>query len=59
MAKYEEYIKKLKELVDKDKAEDLIDELSASDEQRVELIQIKKEIATLKKECMKSKKLRF
>jgi len=38
---YEEYIKKLKELVDNDKAEELIDELSSNDEKRLDLIEIK------------------
>lgn len=41
VSEYEAYIKKLKELVDNDKAEELIDELSSNDERRVDLVEIK------------------
>jgi len=47
---YEGYIKQLKDFVDNDKAEELIDELSTNDQRRVDLIHMKEEIKKLKKE---------
>lgn len=47
---YELYIKRLKDLVDKDMAENLIEELTANDQKRVDLIEIRQEIKKLKEE---------
>jgi len=44
VAGYEAYIKKLKDLVDNDKAEELIDELSSNEDKRNDLIDIKNHI---------------
>jgi DNA repair exonuclease SbcCD ATPase subunit len=41
VSEYETYIKRLKELVDNDKAEELIDELSSNDERKIDLNEIK------------------
>ena len=50
IAEYEQYIKKLKEFVDKDKAEELIQELTQNDQKRTDLIEIRQEIKKLKDE---------
>ena len=55
---YEAYIKKLKELVDNDKAEELIDELSSNDERRVDLVEIKNQIFKLKEDVQIAKEKR-
>lgn len=55
VADYEAYIKKLKELVDNDKAEELIDELSSNDERRIDLVEIKNQILKLKEDVSLSK----
>ena len=55
---YEAYIKKLKELVDNDKAEELIDELSSNDQRRLDLIEMKKEINGLKSEVTGLRKVK-
>jgi len=44
---YELYIKKLKDFVDQDRAEELIDELSTNDQRRLDLIHMKEEIKKL------------
>ena len=56
---YEEYIKKLKDLVDKDRAEELIDELSSNEDKRADLLEIKAEILKLKSELGDAKNVRF
>jgi len=56
---YEAYIKRLKELVDTDRAEELIDELSSNDEKRLELIEIKNQIFRLKDKVGLSKENRI
>lgn len=58
VSEYESYIKKLKELVDNDKAEELIDELSSNDEKRVDLVEIKNEILKLREEVEGAKEKR-
>lgn len=58
VAEYEAYIKKLKELVDNDKAEELIDELSSNDERRVDLVEIKNQIFKLKEDVQIAKEKR-
>lgn len=55
---YEDYIKKLKKLVDKDKAEELIDELTKNDQKRIDLIDIREEIRKLKDEVDHSRRLK-
>jgi hypothetical protein len=47
---YEEYIKNLKELVDKDQAEELIDQLTKNDQKRIDLIDICDQVQKLKEE---------
>jgi hypothetical protein len=47
---YELYIKRLKKLVDKDMAENLIEELTTNDQKRIDLIEIRQEIKKLKDE---------
>jgi thymidylate synthase len=47
---YEQYIKKLKDLVDRDQAEALIDELTQNEQKRRDLIDIRQEIQKLKDE---------
>lgn len=59
VATYEEYIKKLKEFVEKDKTEELIDELTQNDQQRRDLIDIKEEIKKLKEEVDHSRKIKI
>lgn len=56
---YEEYIKRLKELVDKDKAEELIDQLTKNDQKRVDLIDIREEIKKLKQEVDGSRRIKI
>lgn len=58
VSEYEAYIKKLKELVDNDKAEELIDELSSNDERRVDLVEIKNQIFKLKEDVQIAKEKR-
>jgi hypothetical protein len=56
---YEAYIKKLKELVDSDKAEELIDELSSNENRRLDLLEIKAQIFKLKSEVNQAKEYRL
>lgn len=58
VTEYEAYIKKLKELVDNDKAEELIDELSSNDERRVDLVEIKNQILKMKEDVQVAKEKR-
>ena len=55
---YESYIKKLKELVDRDKAEELIGELTQNDQRRTDLIEIRQEIQKLKDEVDHSRRIK-
>lgn len=55
---YESYIKKLKDLVDQDKAEELISELTQNDQRRTDLIEIRQEIQKLKDEVDHSRRIK-
>jgi vacuolar-type H+-ATPase subunit I/STV1 len=58
ISSYELYIKKLKELVDKDRAEELIDELTQNDQKRIDLIEIRQETEKLKDEVDHARRLK-
>lgn len=59
IAEYEIYIKKLKDLVDKDKAEDLIEELTTNEDKQADLIEIREEINKLKEEIDHARRVKI
>lgn len=56
---YEVYIKKLKDLVEKDQAEELIEELTKNDQKRTDLIEIRDEIKKLKDEVDNARRIKI